>query len=79
VPAPPDNGEGRAPRQRPGPASTFTATNGKPILPDEHCPRCACRCRCHQPPPEPPYAWAPPAPGSPFYSAHLAERRVTAA
>jgi hypothetical protein len=29
-----DNGRGRAPRGRPGPAPTFTATNGKPILPD---------------------------------------------
>jgi hypothetical protein len=75
VPAPPDNGEGRAPRQRPGPASTFTATYGKPILPDEHCPRCACRCRCHQPP-EPPYIVVPPRPGEPFYSASLAEGRV---
>ena len=71
-----DNGESRAPRQRPGPAPTTTATNGKPILPDQddaHCPRCACRCDCHRPPPEPPYVWIPPEPGSPFFMAHLAE------
>jgi hypothetical protein len=30
----PDDGEGRAPRQRPGPASTTTATNGPAIVPD---------------------------------------------
>jgi hypothetical protein len=36
VPAPPDNGEGRAPRQRPGPAPTFTATYGPAILPDPY-------------------------------------------
>jgi hypothetical protein len=35
MPRRPDNGEGRAPRQRPGPASTFTATNGTAILPDQ--------------------------------------------
>jgi hypothetical protein len=35
VPAPPDNGEGRAPRQRPGPAQTTTATYGPVILPDQ--------------------------------------------
>jgi hypothetical protein len=29
-----DNGEGRAPRQRPGPASTTTATNGPTMVPD---------------------------------------------
>jgi hypothetical protein len=75
----PDNGEGRAPRQRPGPASTFTATNGKPILPDRsdgHCLWCSCRCRCHRPPPEPPFIVAPPRPGEPFYCAWLAELRV---
>ena len=73
------NGEGRAPRQRPGPASTFTATYSKPILPDQadgHCLRCLCRCRCHHPPPEPPYIVAPPRPGEPFYCAYLAELRV---
>jgi hypothetical protein len=72
------NGEGRAPRQRPGPASTFTATNGTAMLPDQgdgHCLRCSCRCRCHRPP-EPPYIVAPPRPGEPFYSANLAELRV---
>jgi hypothetical protein len=36
VPAPPDNGEGRAPRQRPGPAPTTTTTA---ILPDQGDPR----------------------------------------
>jgi hypothetical protein len=30
----PGNGEGRAPRQRPGPAPTTTATYGPVILPD---------------------------------------------
>jgi hypothetical protein len=34
-----DNGEGRAPRQRPGPAPTTTATNGPAMLPDEGDPR----------------------------------------
>jgi hypothetical protein len=34
-----DNGEGRAPRQRPGPASTTTTTYGPPILPDGADPR----------------------------------------
>ena len=29
-----DNGEGRVPRQRPGPAPTTTATNGPTIVPD---------------------------------------------
>jgi hypothetical protein len=29
----PDNGEGRAPRQRPGPAPTTTATNGPAMVP----------------------------------------------
>jgi hypothetical protein len=29
-----DNGEGRAPRQRPGPASTTTATNGPTMVPN---------------------------------------------
>lgn len=80
MPAPPDNGEGRAPRQRPGPATT-TMTYSAIILPDRadgHCIRCACRCRCHRPPPEPPYVWVPPEPGSPFYSAWLAEGWVAA-
>ena len=70
-----DNGESRAPLERPGPAPTTTTV----ILPDqgdEHCPRCACRCRCHRPPPEPPYIAAPPRPGEPFWSAYLAELRV---
>ena len=74
----PDNGEGRAPRQRPGPATTIT-TYSNLILPDrgdEHCPWCACRCRCHRPPPEPPYIPATPEPGSPFFSAWLAEGRA---
>ena len=35
----PDNGEGRAPRQRPGPAPTTTATYGPAILPDADDPR----------------------------------------
>jgi hypothetical protein len=73
-----DNGGGRAPRQRPGPATT-TTTYSKLILPDwgdQHCPRCACRCRCHKPTPEPPYVPVPPEPGSPFYCAWLAEVRV---
>jgi hypothetical protein len=39
VPAPPDNGEGRAPRQRPGPAPTTTATYGPAILSDADDPR----------------------------------------
>jgi hypothetical protein len=30
----PDNGEGRAPRQRPGPAQTFTATYGPASITD---------------------------------------------
>ena len=34
----PGNGEGRAPRQRPGPAPT-TTTYGPPILPDQGDPR----------------------------------------
>jgi hypothetical protein len=76
----PRNGPGRAPRQRPGlKTQTNTATYGTAILPerrDEHCPRCACRCRCHRPPPEPPYVPAPPEPGSPFFSAWLAEERA---
>src|SRR4029453_11724689 len=57
-----DNGEGRAPRQRPGPAST-TTTYSTAILPDQgdgHCLRCACRCRCHRPPPEPLSSPVPP-------------------
>jgi hypothetical protein len=37
MPGPP-NGEGRAPRQRPGPATT-TSTYGPPILPDQGDPR----------------------------------------
>ena len=35
----PDDGESRAPRQRPGPAPTTTATNGPPILPDRGDPQ----------------------------------------
>jgi hypothetical protein len=31
-----DNGEGRAPRQRPGPAPTTTATYGPVIVPDPY-------------------------------------------
>jgi len=31
-----DNGEGRAPRQRPGPAPTTTATHGPAILSDPY-------------------------------------------
>jgi hypothetical protein len=34
-----DNGEGRAPRQRPGPAPATTATNGPSILPDADDPQ----------------------------------------
>jgi hypothetical protein len=32
----PENGEGRAPRQRPGPAPTTTATHGPAILSDPY-------------------------------------------
>jgi hypothetical protein len=39
----PSNGEGRAPRQRPGPAPTFTATYGPAILPDPYGIRLAAR------------------------------------
>ena len=35
----PDNGEGRAPRQRPGPAATTTTTYGPAMLPDADDPR----------------------------------------
>jgi hypothetical protein len=70
-----DNGEGRAPLERPGPAPTTTATM-LPDQADQHCLRCSCRCRCYRPPPEPPYIVAPPRPGEPFYSAYLAELRV---
>jgi hypothetical protein len=35
----PDNGEGRAPLQRPGPATTTTATNGPMIIADQGDPR----------------------------------------
>ena len=35
----PDDGEGRAPRQRPGPASTTTASNGPAIVPGSGDPR----------------------------------------
>jgi hypothetical protein len=35
----PSNGGGRAPRQRPGPATTTTTTYGSPILPDQGDPR----------------------------------------
>jgi hypothetical protein len=67
-----DNGEGRAPLKRPGPAPTTTAM----ILPDQgdgHCPRCDCRCCCHRTRPEPPLVSTPPRPGEPFYMSWLAE------
>jgi hypothetical protein len=70
----PDDGEGRAPRQRPGPAARTTTTYSPAILPDQadkHCPRCVCRCRCHRRP-ELPVRAVPPRPGDPFWSAHLA-------
>ena len=34
-----DNGEGRAPRQRPGPAPTTTATYGPPMIADQGDPQ----------------------------------------
>jgi hypothetical protein len=66
----PDDGKGRAPRRRPGPAPTTTTI----ILPnqrDKHCLHCICPCRCHRPP-EQSVRIVPPRPGDPFWSAHLA-------
>jgi len=70
------------PDKRSGPATgplrsgTTTSTAILPDWGDQHCPRCVCRCRCHKPRPEPPYVPAPPEPGSPFFSAWLAEGRA---
>jgi hypothetical protein len=44
----PDNGEGRAPRQRPGPAPTATATHGPAILSDPYGIRFQARERVRQ-------------------------------